>query len=53
MESYFNIVSFGSTFSKLRESSLKNGPKTIELAISEVEKMGANFGGTEIAKPLA
>lgn len=45
-DSYFNVISFGSNYEKMFSESVKNDNKIIKKAISDVQKMGANFGGT-------
>ena len=50
---YFNIWSFGSTFSSLfRRGSRKYNDFTLSDAKNHVKYMSANFGGTEIYDPL-
>jgi hypothetical protein len=49
---FFNIVSFGSKYSILWETPRRYTEDNIEEAKTHVEEMEANFGGTEILKPL-
>ncbi|XP_053392399.1 von Willebrand factor A domain-containing protein 5A-like isoform X2 [Mercenaria mercenaria] len=50
---YFNIISFGSSFSSLFSgSSKKYAEDSLNEAIKLQEKMSADMGGTEILKPL-
>ncbi|KAL4484464.1 hypothetical protein ABPG74_019641 [Tetrahymena malaccensis] len=51
-DSYFNVVSFGSSYQKLFESSIKYDTKSLEKAIKTIKKYTADLGGTEIYKPL-
>ncbi|CAG0890317.1 unnamed protein product [Darwinula stevensoni] len=53
MDSYFNIVSFGNTFSSLWEGSQKYDEGSLHKASAHVMEMTANMGGTEILKPLS
>lgn len=51
--SYFNVVSFGSRFEALfPDGSQKYSEATLDLACQLQSKMEANFGGTEILRPL-
>mmetsp|Transcript_39224 Transcript_39224/g.34914 ORF Transcript_39224/g.34914 Transcript_39224/m.34914 type:complete len:305 (+) Transcript_39224:841-1755(+) len=50
--SYFNIYSFGSRFKKEFDKSKPISGELIEKQIKKVEKIEADFGGTEILKPL-
>lgn len=49
---YFNIYSFGSSFNSLFKGCQKYDDKTLTEAKSHVSCMTANYGGTEIYKPL-
>ena len=49
---YFNIWSFGSSFSSLFPSSQKYDDDTLVQAKSHVVSMEANYGGTEVFAPL-
>ncbi|KAL4484465.1 hypothetical protein ABPG74_019642 [Tetrahymena malaccensis] len=51
-DSYFNVVSFGSSYQKLFESSIKYDTQSLEKAIKIIKKYTADLGGTEIYKPL-
>jgi hypothetical protein len=48
----FNIVSFGSSYSKLFPSSVEYNQKNFTKALSHVQSMDADMGGTEIDKPM-
>merc|ERR1719461_96555 len=53
VDCYFNIVSFGSRFSYLFEKGSNiYDDHSLEKAKAHVEKMEANYGGTEIHAPL-
>jgi len=53
VDCYFNIVSFGSRFSYLFEKgSTIYDDHSLEKAKAHVEKMEANYGGTEVHAPL-
>ncbi len=45
---FFNIISFGSTYSLYKPQSVQNGPEVLEEALTWVYKIDANMGGTEI-----
>lgn len=49
---YFNIYSFGSNYSTLYSQSKKVDSEIIKSTINKVDCFEADFGGTEIAKPL-
>ena len=49
---FFNIISFGSRYESFFPSSMPYSQKTMEEATQFVEKMEANFGGTELLAPL-
>ncbi|KAL4477543.1 hypothetical protein ABPG74_002693 [Tetrahymena malaccensis] len=51
-DSYFNVISFGSSFEKLFPSSIQYSSETLEKAIKIMGKYEADLGGTEIYKPL-
>lgn len=51
-ESYFNIVSFGSDYSKLFEKSVHYNQQNVSFAIDEIANFEADLGGTEIYDPL-
>ena len=46
--SYFNIISFGSTFESMYPVSKKAIDAVIDETVEKVEKMNANLGGTEM-----
>lgn len=48
----FNICSFGSHYSFLWTQSQTYNQETLESALSHVESMDANYGGTEMLQPL-
>ncbi|CAG8680946.1 6294_t:CDS:2, partial [Ambispora gerdemannii] len=48
----FNIVSFGSRFDSLFKESVRYSEDTFSKALSHVENMGADYGGTEIKDVL-
>ncbi|KIK70397.1 hypothetical protein GYMLUDRAFT_32399 [Collybiopsis luxurians FD-317 M1] len=50
--SFFNIVSFGSTTDSLWGDSQMYTQHTLDIATSTVDRMEANFGGTEIFNAL-
>ena len=50
--SKFNIISFGSDYEKLFPSVTRYNEETLNSALRAIEEFGADFGGTEICKPL-
>ncbi|CAG8529990.1 13054_t:CDS:2 [Ambispora leptoticha] len=48
----FNIISFGSKFDSLFKESMRYSEETYSTALSHVENMQANYGGTEIKNVL-
>lgn len=50
--SYFNIVSFGSTFKNFSLESVRYSQETLTSAKEYVRNMNADLGGTEIVPPL-
>ena len=52
VDSYFNIVSFGSKYKFMYEKSQPYTEDILEKTIAEVEKFKANFMMTEIHAPL-
>ena len=50
--SYFNIISFGSTYQLYRPQSIPNSPQALEEAIEWVKIIQADMGGTEILGAL-
>ncbi|KAL4496549.1 hypothetical protein ABPG72_015910 [Tetrahymena utriculariae] len=51
-DSYFNVISFGSSFEKLFPSSIKYTSDSLEKAVYLISKYQADLGGTEIYNPL-
>ena len=51
-DSYFNVISFGSSWRRMFPKSQKYSGKSLEKAIRNIEPMGADLGGTEIYSPL-
>jgi len=51
-DSYFNVISFGSDFENMYPESVRYEDKIVKATIEKVQKMSANFGGTEIYYPL-
>ncbi|KAL4452966.1 hypothetical protein ABPG74_002531 [Tetrahymena malaccensis] len=51
-DSYFNIYSFGTLFSKHFDQSEKYSNENVEQAIAEIETYTANYGGTNLFDPL-
>ncbi|KAK0156256.1 von Willebrand factor A domain-containing protein 5A [Merluccius polli] len=49
---YFNIYSFGSTYTHIFPKSVVYSQKTMDEALKVIEGMGADMGGTEILEPL-
>ena len=45
-DTFFNVVSFGSSSENLFPQSMRYSDKKVTSAIEEVKKMGANLGGT-------
>ena len=45
-DSYFNVISFGSSKEKMFSKSEPYTTKTLEKAINKIKPMGANLGGT-------
>ena len=52
MDCYFNIIGFGSSYTKLYEQSKKYSQATLNEATSHINGISANLGGTELMKPL-
>jgi uncharacterized protein with von Willebrand factor type A (vWA) domain len=50
--SYFNVVSFGTRFKTLFDSSRKYDDSSAQSAIKSVSQFSADMDGTEIAEPL-
>ncbi|CAG9327726.1 unnamed protein product [Blepharisma stoltei] len=51
-DSYFNVVSFGSSFNKLFQQSVRYEQDKIEFACNTVKTFDADMGGTEILEPI-
>ncbi|KAL4482046.1 hypothetical protein ABPG73_000570 [Tetrahymena malaccensis] len=51
-DSYFNIVSFGSSFRKLYERSQKYDSQTLKFASNKIKDYDADLNGTDILSPL-
>lgn len=52
MGSKFNIVSYGSDYSKLFEESVEYNDENLEYALQQVGQFEADMGGTEIYEPI-
>jgi uncharacterized protein YegL len=52
-DSYFNIISFGSSFVKLFETSQAYAQASLQAATTLVASFTADLGGTELLEPLA
>ncbi|KAM3130705.1 hypothetical protein pb186bvf_017213 [Paramecium bursaria] len=52
LDSYFNIVSFGSTARRLNQQSQKYDDQSIEKTFQQLATFNASMGGTEIKKCL-
>lgn len=50
--SKFNVVSYGSYYTKLFEQSMPYNDETFEKAIQSVSEFDADMGGTEIFEPI-
>ena len=50
--SYFNVYSFGNSYKKLFEISVKYEGKNINTALKNISEFDSNMGGTEIYSPL-
>jgi hypothetical protein len=48
----FNIVGFGTRFEKLFNQSQEYNETSLQTAVNYVNKLAANFGGTDILGPL-
>lgn len=51
-QSYFNIICFGSGYTKLFDQPKINNKENNENAIEFIEKIDANLGGTQLLSPL-
>src|SRR6266542_4407714 len=49
---YFNVVSFGSSHDSLFLKSQEYSQQTLDKAINLAKNLDANYGGTEIYKPI-
>uniref|UniRef100_I3JMI1 VWFA domain-containing protein n=1 Tax=Oreochromis niloticus TaxID=8128 RepID=I3JMI1_ORENI len=52
MGCYFNIYSFGSRYEHIFSTSVKYKQKNVKIALTKIEQMEADLGGTEILEPL-
>lgn len=52
-DSYFNVISFGSSQSKMFHESQKYNEKSLKKAIESISPMNADLGGTEILYPIS
>lgn len=52
VQTFFNVVSFGSKFEFMFKSSIKYDNTNLEKAIQNIKRMTADMGGTEIYSPL-
>jgi uncharacterized protein YegL len=50
---FFNIIQFGSKFVSLFPKSTQYNPETTTMALTLIASISADFGGTNIADPLA
>ena len=50
--SKYNIISFGSVFSKLHKTSMTYNSQNIQKSIKKIEGFEADMGGTDILEPL-
>ena len=50
--SYFQFIGFGTDFKKYNEEPVEYNKKNVEDIINIINKMNANFGGTNISGPL-
>lgn len=48
IDTFFNVISFGSTYQQLFPISERNSNNGMSKAINLIEKMDADMGGTEI-----
>ena len=48
LNSYFNIVSFGSTFEMMYPESVKLSEESLSTSLNHISKFSADLGGTEI-----
>ena len=52
VDSYFNIISFGSDFSMYQHQSIKNSVETLNKVLIWIDSINSDMGGTEILVPL-
>ena len=52
VDSYFNVISFGSATERMFHTSQKTSKESIQLAKAKIKGFSANFGGTEILTPI-
>ncbi|XP_039454035.1 von Willebrand factor A domain-containing protein 5A-like isoform X2 [Oreochromis aureus] len=52
MGCYFNIYSFGSRYEHIFSTSVKYKQENVKIALTKIEQMEADLGGTEILEPL-
>jgi len=52
VDSYFNIITFGSLYEHLFDKSVKYSEETLKTAINLIDEMDASMGGTEMRDAL-
>ena len=52
VDSYYQIIGFGSTFKKYDETPKEYNKDNIQKSIKIISNLDADLGGTEISKPL-
>ena len=52
VDSYFNVISFGSATERMFHTSQKTTKESIKAAKTQIKTFEANFGGTEILTPI-
>ena len=50
--SYFNVLSFGSNFKYMFDTSKEYSEKNLKSALEEISKFGGDMGGTDLLRPL-
>lgn len=50
--SYFNVISFGSTFQPIFQTPVEYSNSNVEYVLEQLTDMDADLGGTEIYQPL-
>jgi hypothetical protein len=50
--SKFNVVSFGSNFTKIFPQSVVYNEENLKIAVNQISSFDADMGGTEILEPL-